>query len=177
MEKKRLVVDQDGVLVDLVSEWVRRYNYDYNDTLSPSDIVAWNWCHLVKDSCGKKIYNYLDDPELFASLPVIENSQEILLELSHTYEIFVCTSPFNINNVLPKHQHILKHFSFINPDNIVFTRNKSILHADYLVDDKPANLLNFIGKKLLFSAPHNKDENRFQRLNDWLEVRDYLLKS
>lgn len=174
MNKKRLAVDQDNVIADLVAEWVRRYNYDYSDNLKPEQINAWNWDHLCKPNCGKKIYDYMDDPELFANLPVIENSQEVLLELTHTYDIYIATAPFNINNVVPKNNWLLKHFPFLDTDKFVFTRDKSIIHTDYLLDDKPSNLEGFIGNKILFSAPHNTNENRFERVNNWLEVREYF---
>jgi len=175
MAKKRIAVDQDNVIADLVAEWVRRYNYDYNDNLTPDKINVWNWSHLCKPECGKKIYDYMDDPELFLNLPVIEGSQEVLKELSYTYDIYICTSPFNISNVEPKHEWLLKHFSFLDQNKFVFTRDKSILAAEYLIDDKPANLEGFQGTKILFDAPHNRDENRFYRVNNWLEVKDILL--
>lgn len=175
MAKKRIAVDQDNVIADLVTEWVRRYNHDYNDDLKPEQINAWNWCHITKPECNKKIYNYMDDPNLFFNLPIIENSQEVLQELNNTYDIYVVTSPFNINNVIPKNEWLLKHFSFLDPNKFVFTRDKSIIAAEYLIDDKPGNLETFGGDKILFDAPHNKDENRFYRVNDWLEVKDILL--
>jgi 5'(3')-deoxyribonucleotidase len=56
--KKRIAFDQDQVLADLLTEWVSRYNTEYNDNLRPEDIKNWNWHNLVKPECGKKIYNH-----------------------------------------------------------------------------------------------------------------------
>ncbi|MFB5759001.1 5' nucleotidase, NT5C type [Paenibacillus medicaginis] len=173
--KEILAVDQDNVIADLVAEWVRRYNEDYNDNLKPEDINAWNWSHLCKPECGDKIYEYMDDPTLFESLSVIENSQEVLKELNYTYGIYIVTSPFNLNNIVPKYKWLKKHFSFLDEDKFVFTRDKSIIAADYLIDDKPKNLENFRGKKMLFTAPHNSNEDRFYRVNNWEEIRETLL--
>ncbi|MNK43738.1 putative 5'(3')-deoxyribonucleotidase [compost metagenome] len=175
MAKKRLAVDQDNVIADLLSEWVRRYNLDYNDNIKPEQVNAWNWSHLCKPECGDKIYSYMDDQDLFLSLPVMEDSQEVLKELNYIYDIYIVTAPFNINNVVPKYTWLKKHFPFLDPDKFVFTRDKTIINAEYLIDDKPSNLEGFQGHKIMYDAPHNKDENRFYRVNNWIEVKDILL--
>ncbi|MDP9675273.1 5'(3')-deoxyribonucleotidase [Paenibacillus jamilae] len=175
MAKKVLAVDQDNVIADLLSEWVRRYNLDYNDDLHPEQINAWNWHHLCKEECGNKIYKYLDEPDFFYNLPVMEGCQEILKELNYNYDIYIVTAPFNLNNVVPKYKWLVKHFPFLDENKFVFTRDKSIIAANYLIDDKPNNLENFKGNKILYNAPHNLDEKRFFRVNNWNEVREILL--
>lgn len=175
MAKKRLAVDQDNVIADLLFEWVRRYNNDYNDSLKPEQINCWNWHGLCKPECGSNIYTYMDDPTLFLNLPVMEGSQETLKELSNIYDIYIVTAPFNLNNVVPKYEWLNKHFPFLDEDKFVFTRDKSVIGAEYLIDDKPKNLETFQGNKILFTAPHNLNEDRFYRVNNWEEVRETLL--
>jgi 5'-nucleotidase len=170
----RIGIDQDGVVANLHDEWLRRYNYDYNDCLKTEDITYWNWHDLTVKDCREKIYTYLDDPEIFASLSVIEGSQEVIQKLSNKYEIFFITSPFNPNNVVPKHNWLKKHFDFIPEDNYVFTRNKSIAHTDWLIDDKAANFKGFKGVGLLFDAAHNQDEKDYFRVKNWREVEQYF---
>lgn len=172
--KQRIAVDMDQVLVDLITPWLDRYNNDYNDTLEPSDVTSWNFCHIVKPECGKKIYEYLDDQELFRTLPLMEDSQEVLLELSKQYELFVVTAPWNPDNMATKFRYLQKYFSFIPESNYVFTRNKSIVNADWLIDDKPDNLLGFQGVGILFDAPHNQNETRYHRVKNWLEIKEYF---
>lgn len=173
--KPRLAIDQDQVIADLLTEWVNRYNKDYDDNLKKEDITEWNFCKLVKPQCGKKIYNYLDDENLFLNLKPIEGSIETIKKLSESYEIFIVTAPWNINNVIPKYVWLKKYLPFIDEKNYVFTRNKSIINADYLIDDKPSNLENFRGVGMLYDAPHNKSENRFKRVHNWLEIEEFLL--
>lgn len=172
--KQRIAIDQDGVIANLLSEWVKRYNFDYSDNLDPSQIPLWNWDALTKPSCSKKIYDYLDDPELFENLPVIKDSQEVIHELSKRYEIFIVTAPFNLNNIVAKAKWLKKHFDFISEKNYVFTRNKGIVNAEYLIDDKAANFNGFEGYGLLYDAPHNKDEKGFRRMNSWLEIGQWF---
>lgn len=168
-------VDMDGVIAALTAEWVKRYNSDYNDNLKPSDITMWNWHSLTK--CGKKIYEYLDDPSIFRNLPVIKDSQSVLYEMSKDCEIVIVTSPFNMANALPKDQWLDEHFPFIGKDKRMFVGDKSLADVDYLLDDKPKNLEqgNFI--PLIYSAPHNKDEKRFTRIKNWQHMRLYYLQN
>lgn len=174
--RKRLAVDQDQVLADLLTEWVSRYNYDYNDNLKPNEITEWNWSHIVKPECGDKIYSYLDDPDLFLNLPVIKDSQSVLEQISNKYEIFVVTAPWNYENIKPKWLWLKKHFDFIPEKNYVFTRTKSIVNADWLIDDKPANFSGFQGEALLFDAPHNQNETEYTRVLNWKEIELFFLE-
>jgi 5'-nucleotidase len=171
---KRIAIDQDQVIADLVTPWLAMYNNDYNDNLVPKDVKNWNFDNIVKESCGKKIYDYLDDSQLFRNLPVIENSQRVVRELSKNFEIFIVTSPWNSANVIPKTDWLKEHFPFLDENNFVFTKNKGIVRADYMIDDKPANLDNFSGTGLLFDVPHNQKEDRYIRLYDWLDVDRYF---
>jgi len=56
----------------------------------------------------------------------------------------------------------------------VFCGNKSILRADFLIDDQPKNLLRFEGQGLLYTAPHNVSATGFVRVDNWLEVAEYF---
>ena len=57
----------------------------------------------------------------------------------------------------------------------MFCGDKSILRAEYLIDDMPRYLRAFDGQGILFSAPHNVGETGFPRVENWLEVEEYLL--
>ena len=48
-----------------------------------------------------------------------------------------------------------RHFPFLPPTRFVFCGDKSILHADYLIDDMPRHFQRFAGQGVLFTAAHN----------------------
>ena len=68
-----------------------------------------------------------------------------------------------------------KHFPFIPASHIVYCGDKSILRADYLIDDNPRQLRRFTGEGILYSSPHNVGVKGYKRVNDWLEVEDLFL--
>jgi 5'(3')-deoxyribonucleotidase len=53
----------------------------------------------------------------------------------------------------------------------VFCGDKSVIDADYLIDDRARHFAHFKGRALLFSAPHNAGETRYQRVSSWKDVR------
>jgi 5'-nucleotidase len=99
----------------------------------------------------------------------------VLKALSSRFEIFIATQAMTVPNSLgPKYRWLQRYFPFIPCTNYVFCGNKSILRADYLIDDLPRNLLRFEGQGLLYSAPHNLTATGFTRVNNWQEVADYF---
>jgi 5'(3')-deoxyribonucleotidase len=75
----------------------------------------------------------------------------------------------------PKYEWLRDHFPFIPNRNIVFCGDKSIIAADYLIDDNTRQLAAFRGEGIIFTAPHNVNETRFRRVDDWRAVRKMFL--
>jgi len=59
----------------------------------------------------------------------------------------------------------------------VFCGDKSIIRADYLIDDNPRQLERFSGTGILYDAPHNAMVTGFRRVKSWLEIEDLFLGS
>ena len=133
---------------------------------------------------GKKIYhlkgaahirNFLFDKGFFADLPVMPGSQETLRGLAENYEIFITTAAMEFRSSLEdKYDWLIRHFPFLHWKNFVFCGDKSIINADFMIDDHAKNLRTFDGHGLLFTAPHNVDETGFTRVNNWQEVKIFF---
>jgi 5'(3')-deoxyribonucleotidase len=67
-----------------------------------------------------------------------------------------------------------EHFPFINWQHIMFCGNK-IVNVDIIIDDRTKNFINFKGRTLLFSSPHNLLVTEYERVNTWEEVAGLLL--
>lgn len=170
-------VDQDDVLAELIPKWIAKYNELYGDKLTPEDIKSWDIHKYVRPCCGEKIYGILDFHKFYRDLDVVENSQKVLKELSEEYDIFVITDAMASRmSFKSKFDWLQENFPFIPKKNYVFTGNKSIFAGDYLIDDGVHNLEVFKGKGLLFTRPHNISNDKFERVNNWLEVEEYFKK-
>ncbi|MGM7703170.1 5' nucleotidase, NT5C type [Pseudalkalibacillus sp. Hm43] len=174
---KTLLIDMDSVIVDLMTEWHRRYNEDYDDNLSVEDLKCWQSEKYVKEACGKKIYEYLDQPGLFLNLEPFPNAIAVLERLSRTYEILIVTSS-RTYAYTEKEKWVEKHLPFIGARNLVFTHRKEMVVGDLLFDDAPHNLIAFseTGRKAVaMDYPYNRNVD-VDRVGSWIEFETLIEK-
>jgi 5'(3')-deoxyribonucleotidase len=173
---KRIAVDMDEVLADALAEHILRYNRDHGEAITKGELDGkWLW-DVVSADRHARLEGYLRSEDFFEDLPVVEHSQEVLAKLNEHYEIFIATAAMEFPNSFgPKYRWLRRHFPFIPPMNFVFCGDKSILHADYLIDDSYRHFERFTGKAILFSAPHNAGVTGFHRVSGWREVEELFL--
>jgi 5'(3')-deoxyribonucleotidase len=172
---RRICVDMDEVMADTLSEHLRRYNETFDEAITPDDLTGKGLWEYAPEDRKQQLRNFLDAEDFFEDLPLMPGAQEVLQELSARFEIFIATQAMTVPNSLgPKYRWLQRHFPFLSPTHYVFCGNKSILRADYLIDDLPRNLLRFEGTGLLYTAPHNLTATGFIRVNGWREVSDYF---
>jgi 5'(3')-deoxyribonucleotidase len=165
----------DEVMADTLSEHLRRYNETFDEAITPEDLQGKGLWDYAPENRRQQLRDFLDAEDFFEDLPLIEGAQEALRKLSERFEIYIATQAMTVPNSLgPKFRWLQRHFPFIPPANYVFCGNKSILLADYLIDDLPRNLQRFQGTGLLFTAPHNLTASEYVRVNDWNEVAEYF---
>jgi len=165
----------DEVMADTLAEHLRRYNQAFDEALTVDDLTGKGLWQVTPVDRQQQLRAFLDAEDFFEDLPLMPNAQEVLRDLSARFEIFIASQAMPVPNSLgPKYRWLQRHFPFIQPTHYVFLGDKSILRADYLIDDQPRNLLRFAGQGLLFTAPHNLGETGFTRVDNWLEVADYF---
>src|SRR5258707_6172220 len=104
--------------------------------------------------------------------------QAVVRELAARHDVFIVSAAMDVPcSFDAKYRWLQRHFPFIPPSHIVFCGDKSIVDADYLVDDRARHLERFKGRTLLFSAPHNLDETRFRRVASWTELRQVFAEN
>ena len=173
---KRICVDMDEVIADAVSEHLLRYNRDYHQNITADDLSGkWIW-EVVPHHHHDALERYLRSEDFFAVLQVMPHAQRVLEVLSERFEIFIATAAMEVpTSFTAKFEWLGRHFPFIPASNIVFCGTKSILQADYLIDDNPRQLRRFNGEGILFESPHNLQVTGFRRVKNWLEVEEMFL--
>jgi 5'(3')-deoxyribonucleotidase len=173
---KRIAVDMDEVLADALGEHLARYNRDHGESITKDQLHGKGLWDLVSADRHARLEAYLRSDDFFENLPVVEDSQDVLAKLAKHYEIFVATAAMEFPNSFgSKYRWLRKHFSFIPPVNYVFCGDKSILLADYLIDDSYRHFKKFSGKGILFSAPHNARITGVHRVSTWREIEEFFL--
>lgn len=172
---QRICVDMDEVMADTLAEHLRRYNQAFDEDVTTKDLAGKGLWEIAPADRQAQLRAFLDAEDFFEVLDVIPGSQQVLEGLSTRFEIFIATQAMVVPNSLgPKYRWLQRHFPFIPPTHYVFCGNKSILRADFLIDDQPRNLLRFEGQGLLYTAPHNLGTTEFVRVNNWREVDEYF---
>jgi 5'-nucleotidase len=172
---RRICVDMDEVIADTLSEHLRRYNQEFDESITPEDLAGKGLWEVTPLDRQHQLRAFLDAEDFFEDLPLIPGAQEVLKALTARFEIFIATQAMTVPNSLgPKYRWLQRHFPFIPPTNYVFCGNKSILRADYLIDDLPRNLQRFAGHGLLYTAPHNRNATGYTRVDDWQQVAAFF---
>jgi 5'(3')-deoxyribonucleotidase len=165
----------DEVMADTLAEYLHRYNQTFDEDVTPEDLAGKGLWEVAPPDRQKQIRDFLDAEDFFEDLAVMPGSQEALRRLSSRFEIFIATQAMAIPNSLgPKYRWLQRNFSFIPFAHYVFCGDKSILRAEFLIDDLPKNLLRFEGRGLLYTAPHNLTATGFIRVDNWRQVEEYF---
>jgi 5'(3')-deoxyribonucleotidase len=165
----------DEVMADTLAEHIRRYNQTFDEDVTPEDLAGKGLWEVTPLDRQAQLRAFLDAEDFFEDLPLMPDAQPVLKDLSARFEIYIATQAMAVPNSLgPKYRWLQRHFPFIPPTHYVFCGNKSILRADFLIDDQPRNLLRFEGQGLLYSAPHNIMAEGFVRVNNWVEVAQFF---
>ncbi|MET3898109.1 5'(3')-deoxyribonucleotidase [Devosia sp. UYZn731] len=175
MTKIRIAVDMDEVIADAGSAmrfWVKEnLSKEWRD----ADMTGFKMGALLDEADYTRLQEHMHQGHFFGDLEVVEGSQEAIRQLSEDYEIFVTTAAMEFPRSLDfKYRWLSEHFSFLNPMNFVFCGDKSIIHADFLIDDNSRHFERFAGQGVLFSAPHNAKEEGYPRLSRWEDAHAVL---
>lgn len=169
--KKRIFIDMDGVIANIIDKWILYYNDMYQDNLKLEDIKSWDLTKAVKPEAQATCNAIFKIPGFYKDLDVIGNSQQVVKKLMKLdYEIFILTDPFSKFSLECKWEWLQEHFPFINTRHYIFTGNKSIAGDGFLIDDGIHNLDVFEGYGLLFYSPYNKDISNYNYVNNWNEI-------
>jgi len=177
-----IAVDMDEVIADALGEHLTRYNRDFPETLTVDDLQGrWLW-DAVPPARVAALERYMLSEDFFAVLDVMPHSQRVLERLQSRYDVFIATAAMEVpTSFTAKFQWLARHFPFIPTSRIIFCGDKSILRADYLIDDNPRQLRLFQSASetpregILFSSPANANITGFRRVHDWLDVEKMFL--
>ena len=174
--RKRICVDMDEVMADAVSEHLSRYNREFNEGLTVADLRGRFIWDVVQEERHGALEGYLRSEDFFGVLDVLPDSQRVMLALQQKYEVFIATAAMEVpTSFTAKYSWLGEHFPFIEASHIVFCGDKSILKADYLIDDNPRQLAAFSGEGIVYSSPHNVNVRGYRRVANWLEVEKMFL--
>ncbi|BBO34500.1 hypothetical protein PLANPX_4112 [Lacipirellula parvula] len=175
-ERVRIAVDMDEVIADSHGRHVELYRRDFGVHLAEEQLLGRRFSEAVHEDHRLAVKQYAHELDFFSSLSVIPDSQDVLARLYERHDVFIASAAMEFpTSFVPKFEWLREYFPFFSWENVVFCGDKSIIAADYLIDDIPRNLERFGGEGILFSAPHNRKETRFRRVQGWAEIAELFL--
>lgn len=181
---KKIMIDMDDVIVS--GGFIHLLNEFMHTDYKEEDFNKFYIQDTIPNK--KEFFTYFFSKNLYDYGVLKDGVVESIKELSKIYEIYICSSYIYKDEeegsgiiLKYKHDYLLKNFPFLNPNNFIFTGNKSIINCDIKIDDRVENLEN-ADIKLLFTAYHNKNltdielsKRRIIRVNNWEEIENLLV--
>ncbi len=173
---KRIAIDMDEVIADFHPKMLNTVNAHFSLQMTHDELNLFSLRH-EKPEMLQEIMALVSEPEFFGDLEVIADSQRVIAALSRRYEVFITTAAMEVpSSFNAKFRWLNTHFPSIKPSNIVFCGNKSIINADYMIDDNAINFDGFCGEGILYTAPHNLAVTGYRRVKSWQDIERLLLE-
>lgn len=175
--------DVDQVVADLNTEWLRRYNADYEDSLTVAELVDWDISKFVKPACGKDIDKYLQYPHLYERVRMIPHSLwgVTRLRMQGHRVVFLTSDPSA--GASGKINWLKKNDFITGPDDWAVLHDKSLIPTDVLIDDSPRNISRSKAMyNLLFDWPWNRDMHgvchprSYIRVDTWFDIVEWIAR-
>jgi len=173
----RIAIDMDETIANSLKEHIARFNAAFGASLTEDQLHGANIEDLVPAEQRAAVRALVNDASFFVNLEVIEDAQNVIRDLAREHDVYIVSAAMEVpNSFASKYAWLQKHFPFIPASHFVFCGDKTIVNADYLIDDQARHLRSFHGKGILFSAPHNWRETGCCRVESWEEIRQVLLE-
>ncbi len=175
-----IAIDMDEVIADSLGEHLRRYNRDYSSPSQPpitrEQLRGRRLWQLAPAEHHPILDLYFRDEDFFRVLPVMDDAQRVIRRLQSRYEVFIASAAMEVPiSFAAKFAWLAEHFPFIPPSHIVFCGDKSILRADFLIDDNPRQLSSFHGEGIIYTCPANIRITGYRRVDNWRQVETMFL--
>jgi 5'-nucleotidase len=182
-QKPIVLVDMDGVIARFNEHLVEYAHTKLGaPLLSADDFTTFHANEAYPDEWKDRVEFLSEDEGFFASLPLIDGAVTALKEMEEAgICVFICTSPkkyySNPHCAGEKHGWIMRHFGKKWTEKIILTRDKTLVHGDVLIDDKPEVTGAMVPswKHVYFDQPYNRENLARKRITSWKHWREVIL--
>lgn len=177
----RILVDMDGTIADFDQEFLQRWRKHHPDKFYVP--IEERTTFYVRDQYPDELRSLVSEillaSDFFEVMTPVPGAKQALEEMSASgFEVFICSSPFtNYNNcVLAKYKWVENHIGTSWVNRIILTKDKTLIKADYLIDDKPVITgaeSSPAWEHILYDRTYNRHINK--RRVTWESWKDVLL--
>ncbi|XP_074777797.1 5'(3')-deoxyribonucleotidase, cytosolic type [Athene noctua] len=188
----RVPVDADGVLADFEGAGLRGCGRRFPgeprvELAARRGFSVREQYRCLREDLGAKVASIYESPGFFLGLDPVPGALEAMQEMIHMQdtEVFICTSPLRKYEhcIVEKYKWVEKHLGPEFVEWIILTRDKTVVSADLLFDDKDTIRgaeLNPSWEHVLFTCCHNRHvqlQAPRRRLLSWADDWKAILES
>jgi 5'-nucleotidase len=168
-----IAIDMDDTIADTHKKLKECIHRDFGEVIDDEKLI--NGDASLKEMLGPEKHSayrsYLFQPGFFRDIEVFPSAIRVIEKLNKKFELFLVSSATEFPNSLKdKIDWTNEYFPFIHWQQICLCGSKSLVQADYMIDDRSMNFRTFKGKPSLYTAYHNVHETGYERINNWEEV-------
>lgn len=168
-----ILVDMDGVIADQHQGFIAVLKEQAPEILALWDSRETHYdfeLHFPPEHQAF-VRSLREEEGFFRNLPLIAGAKEAIMEMQALgYHVTICTAPiwkyqFCVPEKLAWVEH---HFGHGLAANTIITRDKTLVHGDFLIDDK-SEVVGAVAptwEHLLFDRPYNQTASAKRRI-DW----------
>lgn len=138
---------------------------------------------IFEEEIEKKTRQWITGKGVFANLPVIAGAKEAVAEMEKAgHFVFFCTSPLREFHpcAQEKHEWVTKHFGKAHARNMMFVKDKTLVNADILIDDRvhTGHRHQPVWQQIVFDHPRTQDRkdvrHRLKKWSDWQDCIKFI---
>lgn len=156
-----LALDVDEVVLDMLAEWVRRYNEQYGDNLKVEEVNQWDMTKVCPKA-GKAIYEILQEPDFYEEVKAIPGALDDVEYARSLGMRVIYVSSCVVGSMDTKVRRLIE-LGFLpqgkTQRDFFAATDKTLVNADVLIDDNVDNVEAWLAsgrKAFLRRQPHNR---------------------
>lgn len=163
MSHKIILVDLDGPLADFEGEFLKKWRKQFPDEffIPLEQRRKFFLNDDYPEHLREKVARIIATVGFFADPSPIPGSMDAIKKMvALDHKVLVCTSDIytNTTGLADKRAWVQKYLGHDFAKTMIFTRDKTLVRGDYLIDDKPniAGLLTPVWEHIIFDQPFNR---------------------
>lgn len=170
-----ILVDMDDTIEQLLKALVARANERFCRNASVDDVTDWSIVCAFPGVTKQQILDFMRDADFWDTVEPVPGAAEALKHfMDEGHDVYIVTAT-EYEHVAEKMKGVLfRYFPFVSWDQVIITSRKQLIRGDVLIDDGIHNLEGGEYRKILVTAPYNKnydaEANGMIRVNGWDEI-------
>ena len=174
-----ILVDMDDTIELLLEALVERANERFHRNATVDDVTDWSIVCAFPGIAKRQILDFMREPDFWDGVKPMPGAAEGLKHfMDEGHRVYIVTATESEHVAVKMEKVLFRYFPFLTWDQVIITSRKQMIRGDVLIDDGIHNLEGGEYRKILFTAPYNRDydaeANGMIRVHSWAEIVEII---